>query len=136
MYLPKALFGLAEGTDLSPVDGFSQGQCVAIVEGTPAKGEQLAWAKGFSHVEDEQKAISSRGVSQNQPKLFPLQDLVVLRPEILGNLQLAGRVLEQKLLLDGFVEDRSQVGTGLLDTVLAIPICKLVDVRLQHESVD
>jgi hypothetical protein len=112
VYLPQALFGLAEGTDLSPVDGFSQRQCVAIVEGTPAKGEQLARAKGFSHVEDEQKAISSRGVSQNQPKLFPLQDLVVLRPEILGNLQLAGRVLEQKLLLDGFVEDRSQCRNG------------------------
>jgi hypothetical protein len=54
MYLAEALFGLSEGTDLSPVDGFGERQRVPVVERTPAQDKQLAGAKGLGHVEDQQ----------------------------------------------------------------------------------
>ncbi|MEZ2346703.1 hypothetical protein [Terriglobus sp. RCC_193] len=68
--------------------------------------------------------------------MIPVQNLLVLGPEILGNLQLPARVLHQELLLDGLIEDRSQVRAGLFYPVLVVAIRELIDMRLQHESVD
>jgi len=46
--------------------------------------------------------------------LFPAQNLLVLRSKIFRDLQLAGRVFDQELLLDGFVEDGLHLGYRLL----------------------
>ncbi len=57
VYFAKALFGLSEGTDLSPVDSFGQRQRITVVERTPAQDEQLAGAKRLRHVQDQQQSI-------------------------------------------------------------------------------
>jgi hypothetical protein len=57
--------------------------------------------------------------------------LLILRPEILGNLQLPGRILDQKLLLDCFVEDGLEIGACPLYPILALNLRQVIQVRLQ-----
>ena len=52
--------------------------------------------------------------------------MLILGPKILGNLQLTGRIFNEDLLLDCFVEDGLEIGSRLLYPILRIPLRKLV----------
>jgi hypothetical protein len=58
---------LAERPELPSVDGLRQLQGVTLVEGAPAKSEQLARTECFGHVQHEEKSVSSLGIGQDQP---------------------------------------------------------------------
>src|SRR5260370_41369601 len=114
--------GLAGGPKLASVDGLRQLQGGAVVAGAPAQSEQVARTERFGHVQHEEKTVSSLGIGQDQPELLPTQNLLVLRSKIFRDLQFTGRVFDQELVLDSFVEDGLQIRSRLLDPVLRVSI--------------
>jgi hypothetical protein len=76
------------------------------------------------------------GLCQNAAHLLPSQNLFILWPKVLRNLQRPGWILDEKLLLDCFIEDGLEVRACLLDPILAIRLRQVVDMRLQFKLVD
>jgi hypothetical protein len=63
-------------------------------------------------------------------------ETVYLWPKILRNLQRPGRIFDQELLFDCFIEDGLEIRATLLHAILAVNFCQMVYVRLQLELVD
>ena len=112
MNLRHALWSLAEGANLPSVDRLGDRQRIHVIEGLPAKSKEFAGAERIGHVQHQQDAIPLCRRVQYRSQLFPGQNLFVLRLKILGNLQCPGRILDQKLLLDCFIEDGLGINQG------------------------
>jgi len=83
------------------------------------------------------ETITACRVCQNCSKLFPSQNLLVLRPQILVNPQLPGRIFDQELLLHCFIEDGPEIRARLLlNSVLRVSANQIIQVRLQRQLVD
>src|SRR5258707_859981 len=136
MNLRHAPWGLAEGTNLPSVDRFGDRQRIHVVEGLPTKSEEFAGPERIGHVQHQQNAIPPSGCFEDRSQLLRRQDLFVLRPEIFRNLQRPGRVLDEELLLDCFVEHGLEIRACLLHPILAVGLCQMVHMRLELKLVD
>ena len=79
---------------------------------------------------------SRRSARAKIAPLLPGHYLLVLRPEILRNLQRSGRILDHKLLLYCFIEDGLEIRPRLLHSILAMRPHQMVHMRLQLKFID
>jgi len=131
MHLAKALGRLAEGSNLPHGRQFRLGrECFS-----PSKIRQRSANTPLGRRHRSYRASGAVGRGESPWPVPPLVDpkskSAYFRPKIFRDLQLPGRILDQELLLDHFIECRLEIGARLFDSVLRVRADQVIHVLLQ-----